>query len=147
MDAPARIVPPPYELRAPVAADKAYVCATMTRALADTRRLHGDLGRAGQLVDRILDDSRSRLLVASELGGQQRILGWTLYADKPARPRIVHFVYSRRKGMGVGTALLRAIGVTPYDTVIATCPAPMRDWLDRRAAKVVNLDIEREFLP
>lgn len=143
---PERNVAPPYELRSPLPDDKAYVCSTFTRQLADTRRYHGDLGRCGQLVDRILDDDRSRILVASELGEQKRILGWALYSAKPVSPRILHFVYSRRKRLGIGTALLRAIGIVPTGTVIATCPAPMRDWLSRRVAHVVDMDLEREFL-
>jgi predicted N-acetyltransferase YhbS len=75
--------------------DQAFVAATFAEQLA--RGHHAD---ANQVVDRVLDSTMTRVIVACDEG---RILGWLAYSAIP-RVRAVLFVYVRRQARERGVA-------------------------------------------
>lgn len=75
--------------------DQAFVAATFAEQLS--RGNHAD---ANTLVDRVLDASTTRVLVALE---NYRIVGWLAYAAIP-RVRAVLFAYVRRPNREQGVA-------------------------------------------
>lgn len=77
--------------------DQAFVAATFAEQLQ--RGHHQD---ANAVVDRVLDSSLTRVLVAVS-GGQRRIVGWLAYANIP-RVRALLFVYVRRQARTQGVA-------------------------------------------
>lgn len=75
--------------------DQAFVAATFAEQLS--RGHHHD---ANQVVDRVLDSSMTRVLVACDAG---RIVGWLAYSAIP-RVRAVLFMYVRRQARDRGVA-------------------------------------------
>lgn len=88
-------VSPPIEIRAAWPEDQAFVAATFAEQL---ERGHHDKPHA--IVDRVLDSSSTRVLIATRHG---RIVGWLAYVSVP-RVRAVLFVYVRRQERAVGVA-------------------------------------------
>jgi len=82
--------------------DQAFVAATFVEQL--TRCQHRD---ANQIVDRVLDATSTRVLVATD--GDGRIVGWLAYVAIP-KVRAVLFAYVRNKRrlQGVGRDLADA---------------------------------------
>ncbi len=97
----AAAVAPAIEIRSAWPDDQRFVAATMSEQLQRGR--HSD---ANAVVDRVLDSSATRVLVATDHG---RIVGWLAYAAIP-RVRAVLFVYVRRekRTQGIARALLDA---------------------------------------
>ena len=89
------IAAPSLSIRPARADDQAFVAATFAEQLQ--RGHHHD---ANQVVDRVLDSSVTRVLVATEAG---RIVGWIAFAAIP-RVRCVLFVYVRRQQRTQGVA-------------------------------------------
>lgn len=86
-------------IRPAIATDQAYVAATWVRnSRADN-----------SLVDRLLDDARTRILIAEE---HDRIIGWLAYC---ARPRVLEYCYVRapRRRERIASRLLEAAGMHP----------------------------------
>ena len=95
------------DIRPACAGDQAFVAATFAEQLS--RGHHSD---ANQIVDRVLDSTQTRVLVACDGG---RILGWLAYSAIP-RVRAVLFVYVRRQARNQGVARELADAAWPSGT-------------------------------
>jgi GNAT superfamily N-acetyltransferase len=89
------VAPATLLIRPGRADDQAFVAATFAEQLA--RGHHHD---SNATVDRVLDSSMTRVLVACDGG---RIVGWLAYSAIP-RVRAVLFAYVRRQARGKGVA-------------------------------------------
>lgn len=87
--------PPTLSIRPACAGDQAFVASTFAKQL-----IRSDHSDANQIVDRVLDSSQTRVIVACDGG---RILGWLAYSAIP-RVRAVLFVYVRRQARNQGVA-------------------------------------------
>ena len=92
-------------LRRPRSSDQSYVASTWAHSLRSTGR--AGVGKPDALIDRMLDNSAVKVMLAVEPSDDERILGWIAYTAMP-RAIIVHYVYVRDKvrGRGIAHALL-----------------------------------------
>jgi GNAT superfamily N-acetyltransferase len=87
--------------------DQSYVANSWASSLG------GEFDRAkNAVIDRLLDDPRTRVIVACEETDTDRILGWVAYARIPGA-RVVEFVLVRkqRRGEGIARAMLEQAGL------------------------------------
>ncbi len=105
MSYPAPLTARLITVRPAAAADQAYVAATFAEQLSRGVRGTG----ANATVDRVLDSSAARVLVAIEAG---RIVGWLAYAAIP-RVRAVLYAYVRKPARGAGVARALANAAWP----------------------------------
>ncbi len=89
------VVAPTRTVHAAGPVDQAFVAATFAEQLS-----RGHHANANEIVDRVLDSTTTRVLVACDGG---RIIGWLAYAAIP-RVRAVLFAYVRRPDRSQGVA-------------------------------------------
>lgn len=63
-------------------------------------------------IDRLLDDPRTKVLIACEVNQSDRIVGWCAYAKIPGA-RVLEFILVRqqRRGQGIARDLLTRAGL------------------------------------
>lgn len=108
-------------IRQPLRNDQSYVCATWMRsARADAH-----------LVNRVLDHSTTKLLVAADPSQESRIRGWVVYGVI-GKVRALHYVYVRdgradddkHRGHGIAKALLTRAEFDLQKPIVYTCRGP-----------------------
>lgn len=105
---PACSIPSGFEIREPRETDQGYIASTWLRNLR-TSEEHARSPRGtffhelGAMVDRVLDRSDTRCLVAAEVADTDRMWGWIVWTPIPNAPAL-HYVYTRREHRLAGVA-------------------------------------------
>ncbi len=94
--------------------DQAFVSNSWCSAVLGPSDQWGRRGIAmNHVIDALLDDERTRVLIACESADEGKIVGWCAHARVPGA-RVLEFVLVRRqrRGEGIATALLERCELT-----------------------------------
>ncbi len=138
-------------IRRPRPADQSFIAATWVKSLmmADRGLVKSDTNK---LVDRLLDDPATRVLVACEPINEDALHGWICYVPAP-RLLVVHYVYvrDRVRTRGVARTLVAAarghasVSAGTASKTVYTMRGPAIGWLARKYPAAISMDI-RDFL-
>lgn len=91
-------------IRGPRPTDQSYIANSWVSSIAGPRGQWGAKERTlNTQVDRLLDDPRTKLLVAVEPDDDDRIVGWVAFARIPGA-RVLEFLLVRKQRRGEGIA-------------------------------------------
>lgn len=126
-------VAPAFSIRLPRGSDQAYVASTWVRSAE----------QPSVTVDRLLDDPRTRLLVAVAAAHDDTILGWLAYAPMKAA-RLVHYAYVRKdeRRRGIARSLMLVAGLADERPLWFTCRGPDADALLAACPRAVHVPVE-----
>jgi len=132
-------------LRCAVANDQGYITRTWVASMLGDLRDHASrkIREANTMVDRLLDDPATRLLVACEPRDPDRIIGWIAYAIVPGA-RTLHYVnvraIDRKQGIG-GLLIARAgLGKKQSAPLLYTCRGPAEAWAKAKRPDAQKVD-------
>lgn len=101
---------PDINVRPARSSDQAYVANSWVSSIVGPRSQWGDKGAVlNSQVDRLLDDRRTKVLVACEPSNHEKIIGWIATARVPGA-RVLEYVHVRRhrRREGIATQLMRS---------------------------------------
>jgi hypothetical protein len=99
---------------------------------------------AGALVDRVLNDPTTRVMIACDAADHRRIFGFLVYADIP-RVRCVHYVSVRAKyrRSGLATKLIVDAGLRDASKpLVYTLEGPSSRALAGKLAGASRIDLD-----
>lgn len=136
-------------IRLPRPTDQSYIASTWRQSVSSMshfRQRHLCREQLNDQIDRVMDRSDTRALVACLDSDTDYIVGWMCYVDGPRTPT-VHYLYLRRdyRGDGIAARLLERIGVDRARGVVCTSHGPSSESMRGRYRASVHLPLE-EFL-
>ena len=120
--------------------DQAYVARTWTMSMASTELLSTAV--AAKLVDRVLNDAGTRVVIAADSDDANTIIGFLAFADL-VRVRCIHYanVRARQRRQGVANAMLRFVKLNSDRPLVYTFDGPAtKSLLTKFAATKVALE-------
>jgi hypothetical protein len=127
-------------IRQPRPEDQGYITSTWMTSLARfAARTSGgrkpprsDMQRAGRLVDRILDRSETKVLVAVDPHNTSVIHGWICWVPVPRAP-VLHYIYVRKeeREKRIGSVLMIDAEIDPRRPFVWTMRGPSGAWITR----------------
>lgn len=126
--------------------DQHYICETWFRSvMTHGNRCRSRRNEVNEQIDRILDDSSTRALIACDLADQDRIVGWIVYSTAPIA-RVLHYAYVRKqeREKGIARRLVQAAWPTSNARFVVTMKGPdTRSIMEKKRASFVPVE---EFL-
>lgn len=131
-------------VRRAAADDQRFIASTWWRNMLGDQRAPRVRRRLNAQIDRVLDDSSTRALVA--VNEQDRILGWIVYATTPSM-RVVHYVYVRdeHRGSGIARRLIDAAWPGSDARLVMTMIGPDTKSFIARKGNAVFCRVEEFF--
>jgi hypothetical protein len=130
--------------------DQGYVCRTWVASVLDGPRVYFQrdaIDAVNQLVNRLLDDRATHVLVASPSEQQSdRIDGFIAYAELGRTKALLYLVVRNQiRKRGIATALVEKSGILDGDRLVYLFEGPSRDWLLKKHPRAVRVQPKEYF--
>lgn len=129
------------------AQDQSYIASTWVRSFVERQRnnQYSHAKRAGELVDKILDNKDTAVLIAHKVSDNRTILGWIAYSK--GTQSVVHYLYIRYpvRQHGIASQLLSSLGFAVDDVILWSMPGPDLHKLRAKYKASVAWDIKTAY--
>lgn len=127
--------------------EQGYVASTWARGVMDAPVVHtapDAWKRVNVLVDRLLDDPSTRVLVAADPADDERLLGFVVFAIVPGA-RTLMYVSARERKRGIATELVERAGLEQdhkKDRLVYLFDGPDVKWLRTKREDAIKMEPE-----
>ena len=133
-------------IRPPRSTDQAYVTNSWVSCIVKDRKYRPQL--ANVIVDRLLDDPRTKLLIACEPQDSDKIVGWIAFASMPGTG-VLEFVLVRHqwRNQGMAAHMMRAASLLGIPRIVHLFETADSRYIPKHESTTIVMMAPQEFLP